>query len=587
MKFFVTTPIYYVNDVPHLGHAYTTIASDIVARFNRFLNKDVFFLTGTDEHGLKIQKAALEKNYDSPKKFVDELALRFKNLWDKYYISYDRFIRTTDEDHINLVKSVFLKCYKNGDIYKGVYKGYYCVSCEEFKSESEIKDNDYKCPIHNKPCEYLEEETYFFALSNYEKKLLKWYKLNPNFILPSSRRNEIINFVKQGLKDLSVSRPSSRVKWGIKVPFDKSQTIYVWFDALFNYMTAGLKKGFWPPNLHMVGKDILRFHAVYWPAFLMSLYKYDIEKKLKSFNFTEKEIKNWDEIQDKKKEKILKEILDVYLPQKVFGHGWWTVEGKKMSKTLKNVIDPEELLEKFGPSSVRYFLFAHVPFGQDGDFSYKAFVERYNADLANDLGNLFNRSINMAFKYFEGKVPYLDEDQRNILKNYLNKIKNMSLKEIEELYKKVYEEKVFENSDLDILLLGLLKKTIYEVIDYLEYVNLTKIFEVIWKYIRYINYYIDKTAPWRLKKEENIDRLRFVMYNILSSLFAIAALTYPIMPDKSKEMFNMLGYEVKDLKNHPEFAKKQNLLDYFFLEEGKTLRKGNILFPRLNLEEAK
>ncbi len=586
MKYFVTTPIYYVNDVPHLGHAYTTIASDIMARFNRFLEKDVFFLTGTDEHGLKIQKASLEKGFSSPKEFVDSLAIRFKELWDKYYISYDRFIRTTDEDHINLVKSVFLKCYKNGDIYKGTYKGYYCVSCEEFKPESEIKDNDYKCPIHNKPCEYLEEETYFFALSKYEKKLLKWYELNPNFILPEYRKNEIINFVKQGLKDLSVSRPSNRVKWGIKVPFDESQTIYVWFDALFNYMTAGLKKGFWPPNLHMVGKDILRFHTVYWPAFLMSLYKYEIENKLKEFGFSEKEAQNWEDIEDKNKNKILKEVLEVYLPQKVFGHGWWTVDGKKMSKTLGNVIDPKELLEKFGPSPIRYFLFAHVPFGQDGDFSYKAFVERYNADLANDLGNLFNRSINMAFKYFEGKVPILKEE-KEYLKEIYNKANSLSLKDIENLYKKVYDEKVFEDKDLDILIIALLRKTINDIIDELNKVNITKVFEIIWKYIRFINYYIDKKAPWKLNKEGKIKELKIVMYNILSALFAIASLVFPIMPDKARNMFKMLGYEITNLKYHPEFAKKEKLLDYFFLEEGRTLNKGEILFPRLNLEEVK
>ena len=488
-KFYVTTPIYYVNDVPHIGHAYTTIAADTVARFHRLRGYDVFFLTGTDEHGLKIQKSAEEKGV-SPKELADRNSGNFKRLWEFLGIEYTKFIRTTDPEHVELVKEVFTKSYENGDIYLGEYEGWYCVGCEEFKSEMELAEGN-SCPIHMKPCEYIREPSYFFRLSKYQDKLLELYEEHPEFVRPDYRRNEIISFVKQGLKDLSVTRPRSRVKWGISVPFDGGHTIYVWFDALFNYISAlnGQVDRYWPADLHIVGKDILRFHTVYWPAFLFSV-GYEV-------------------------------------PETVFAHGWWTVEGKKMSKSLGNVISPYEVVEEYGLDEVRYFLLREVPFGQDGDFSKEAILNRINGELANEVGNLFSRVVSMSKKYLGGKV-----DGRG-----------------DNAYRELAGEVVER----------------YE--GYMKEVSFYRALEEVLRLSSFLNKYVDEKAPWELAKRGD-ESLRDVLYTLVDGLFLLAYLLMPFMPNKMKLAMEMLGIE-----RMPNEVKPFTFGSY-------SLGERKILFPR-------
>ena len=370
-KSYITTPIYYVNDIAHIGHAYTTIIADTIARYSRLSGLETFFLTGTDEHGQKIEQSALAKG-KSPKEYADEISATFKNLWDDFDISYDKFIRTTDEAHKKGVQKAFLKMKENGDVYKDVYKGNYCISCETFFPKSQLVDDEF-CPECGRTTSLVEEESYFFKLSKYEDRLLAWYNDNPDCILPRSKRNEVIRFVEGGLDDLSITRTS--FDWGVKLPAelnDPKHVMYVWLDALMNYLTA---VGYgddekdmeqWPARIHLIGKDILRFHAIYWPAFLMS--------------------------------------LDMPLPKHIAAHGWWTRDGAKMSKSKGNVVNPKEVADAYGLDNFRYFMLREVPFGGDGDFSQKALIDRINSDLGNDLGNLLNRLIGMSGKYFEGRV---------------------------------------------------------------------------------------------------------------------------------------------------------------------------------------
>jgi len=391
--FYITTPIYYVNDVPHIGHSYTTIIGDAISRFKKVMGYDVFYLTGTDEHGQKIEKSAKKKGI-TPIELADKVVERFKTLWKELNIEYDFFIRTTMDFHEKGVQNIFEKLLKKGDIYKGVYTGWYCVSCENYISDDEKEDSEGRkiCPDCGRPTEKVSEDVYFFRLSAYQEKLLDFYEKNPDFVIPEGRMNEVVSFVKGGLKDLSITR--STVKWGIKVPSDNSQTIYVWFDALHNYITGigyGTNdekfKKWWPADVHLIGKDILRFHAVFWPAFLMA--------------------------------------AGLELPKKIIAHGWWLKDKKKMSKSIGNVLDPYLLINNFGADSLRYFVLREIPIGIDGNFSHEGFIHRVNSDLANDLGNLVNRVWGMAKKYFSSNIPvyngklYLEEEYESLRKDYI------------------------------------------------------------------------------------------------------------------------------------------------------------------------
>ncbi|MBF7067865.1 methionine--tRNA ligase [Campylobacter volucris] len=408
---YITTPIYYVNDVAHIGHAYTTIIADTFARFYRLKGHETYFLTGTDEHGQKIEQAANLKKF-TPKEYADEISAKFKKLWDEFEISYDKFIRTTDENHKLSVQKAFSKMFEKGDIYKGVYEGFYCVSCESYFTQTQLV-NEYHCPDCGKKTELLKEESYFFKLSKYQDQILKWYK-EQEPIIPKNKANELINFVEGGLKDLSITRTS--FEWGVKLPKelnDDKHVVYVWLDALMNYISAlgwgndEQNMKFWPAHIHFVGKDILRFHAVYWPAFLMS--------------------------------------LELPLPKFIAAHGWWTKDGEKMSKSKGNVISPKEVVDMFGLESFRYFLLREVPFGNDGDYSQKALITRINAELSNELGNLLNRIIGMSAKYSQNIIEsknvqeFFNEELKECqgyLQNAINSLENIQPNRyLEELFK--------------------------------------------------------------------------------------------------------------------------------------------------------
>ena len=471
-RFYVTTPIYYVNDVPHLGTAYTTIIADALRRFHLLVGDETFMLTGTDEHGQKIERVAKEEGLD-PKTFCDRISARFREAWPKLDVVYDRFIRTTDDDHETFVKELWKKIEANGDLYEADYEDWYCVGCESYKTEKELEQPGNICPLHKKPVERVKERTYFFKLSKWEKPLLDFYERHPNFIQPETRRNEVLSFVRSGLKDLSCSRTS--FSWGIPVPGNPKHVMYVWFDALTNYRSAlghGDLTRFWAPNaqvLHLVGKDILRFHTVFWPAFLLAA------------GYSEAE-----------------------LPNVVYAHGFLTIDGQKMSKALRNAVDPLKIAEELGPDVLRYNLLRAVAFGQDGDFDHHALLERYNADLGKNLGNLLSRVLGLCTKMTENKHP--DDDPATDT-------------QVEADLSSAYDAAVIA------------ARTAWT--DLAPHLAL----ESTWKLSSAANLYVDRAAPWTEAKNGKI------LSRLLRVLEALSVMIWPAMPKKSDEMRHQLGLQ--------------------------------------------
>ncbi len=501
-KFYITTPIYYPNDIPHIGHAYTTVAADVIARWHKLSGEKVRFLTGTDEHGKKIQDTA-EKKGKTPKEFVDELIPKFKDAWKKLGINYDRFIRTTDKDHEKVVQEILQKVYDKKEIYLGEYEGYYCTGCEAYYTEKDLEEGC--CPIHKTKIEKLKEPSYFFRLSKYQKKLLEFYKKNPDFISPDFRKKEIINRVKEGLEDLSISRTS--FDWGIQLPFDKKHVCYVWFDALLNYYSGA--DGFWPADVHLVGKDILWFHSVIWPAMLLS--------------------------------------AEIELPKKVFAHGWWTFNNEKISKSRGKVINVDELISIAGVDAVRYFLFRETPFGEDGDFSEKALIERYNNELADKLGNLVSRVAALIEKYGLEKTELKKLPNEIITdlkkeKGFLTRGIIINTKAID-ISEKIYNwgiiyphtnKKDYHPNSLNELLNALL----IEIEKNFNELKIDKALNEIFSFIDSCNEYIQAKKPWETHDKK-------VLYELADSIKAIAILISPFIPESAEKIAKQFGFEIK------------------------------------------
>ena len=508
--FYITTPIYYVNDVPHIGHAYTTIAADVLARYWRLRGRDVFFLTGLDEHGQKVQQAAAKAGID-PQAHCNKLAPQFQELWKRLNISNNAFIRTTHTGHKSVVQRYLQQLYDSKFIYKADYTGWYCTFDERFWTEKDVTGG--LCPDCNRPVEQLSEHNYFFKMGQYQDRLIEHIKQHPNFIRPESRRNEVLGFLTtQKLDDLSISRPKSRLSWGIELPFDKDYVTYVWFDALVNYVSAleylpgkPAFDQFWPANVHLVGKDILTTHAVYWSTMLMA--------------------------------------LDMKLPETIFAHGWWTVDGEKMSKSRGNVVDPNRMVDEFGADAFRYFLLREVPFGQDGDFVLGAMITRVNSDLANGLGNLLSRTLTLIERTQEGRVPTAGKPRA--------------------------ADRDLENSTV-----ALLNDVLPRHLEQLEF---NRALEAIWQVVQIANQYVDKTAPWTLaKNESDADQLRTVLYHMAETLRCLSLATSAFTPSSAQTISHQLGLSIDF--NSPIL---EHRVEWGSLAPGTTIHKGTSLFPRI------
>lgn len=512
--FYITTPIYYVNDVPHIGHAYTTIACDVLSRWHRMKQETTYFLTGTDEHGQKVQQAAAGRGI-TPQELCDEVVVNFRRLWEVLGIRNNDFIRTTEKRHTKVVRQIFRTLAEKDDIYKGTYEGWYCVPCETYFPDAQI-DEERLCPDCRRELVRMSEESYFFRLSRYQDALIEHYEKNPGAIMPKARYNEVMSFIRGGLQDLSISRTT--LKWGIPVPGDEKHVVYVWLDALANYLSAlgypesgGIWEKYWPYAHHMVGKDIIRFHAVIWPAVLMA--------------------------------------LGVKPPVRIFAHGWWTVEGDKMSKSKGNVVDPFEMADLYGKDAFRYFVMREVPFGSDGDFSELGLVGRINSDLANDLGNLLNRTLQMIEKYRGGALP-----DASVLACA---------------------------NDVDRALASLAQRTVTDMDRQIDEFALDSALKTLWAFIGAGNKYIDETQPWKLGREGEGTRLDVVLRSLWEVLRLAAILVYPYIPETAGRIWRQLG--LGDEMKGTERAG----WTWSTSADGIVVEKGDVLFPRIDLAKWK